>query len=358
MKYKVEKATEKDGIEMLEIIESIPAKGAFELIYTRRPNAYLSYQKEGDRVNVGVIKDENGKIVLQGSCIVNDYYLNNKVYPIGYVGGFRKRQDFHGKFNWMELAVNDKVSNKCDLYYCSILSMNKHAKDVFTKKRNYMPNLEKICDYTTYIINPKIILRKKWLAKKNEYIFKKVTKKDLPNVYDFLHQEGSKYNFFPYITNIEKEFYNLHIDNCYIMLKNNKIVSFCGLWNQTDYKQYIVTKYNRPLNILTKLGKITETISYIPMPKTGEVLDFPMLSFMLVENNNIELYKEFLYYLAQEIKKEYDIFVIGINNNSIINKEIYSKIRCLKFQSTLYFMNFSNKKIKHENDFYIESGLL
>lgn len=358
MKYKVEKASEKDGKEMLEIIESIPAKGPFELIYTRRPNAYLSYKKEGDRVNVGLIKDSKGKIVLQGACVVNDYYINNKICSIGYVGGFRKRKDFKEKFNWLELAVGDNTSNKCDYYYCSILTMNKHAKDVFTKKRNYMPNLEEMCDYMTYIINPKIILRKNWMPKKSKYIFRKVNKGDLKEVYEFLNKEGSKYNFFPYIKDIEKEFFDLHISDCYIMLEDKKIVSFCALWNQTSYKQYIVTKYNKPLNVFSKLSKITELMGYIPFPKVGEVLNFPLLSFMLTKNNNIELYKEFLYSLAQEIRKKYDMFVIGINTSSIINKQIYSKIRCLKFQSTLYFLNFSNKKLKHKNEFYIESGLL
>ena len=46
MSYITYLAREEDGEEILEILESSPAKGSIELLYTRRPNAYVSYKKE------------------------------------------------------------------------------------------------------------------------------------------------------------------------------------------------------------------------------------------------------------------------------------------------------------------------
>ena len=51
-------AESKDGERILEILECSPAKGNIELLYTRRPNAYLSYKKESNESDVFVVKSD------------------------------------------------------------------------------------------------------------------------------------------------------------------------------------------------------------------------------------------------------------------------------------------------------------
>ena len=45
-------ASPTDGAEILRILESAPAKGNIELLYTRRPDAYESYMKESGEAGV------------------------------------------------------------------------------------------------------------------------------------------------------------------------------------------------------------------------------------------------------------------------------------------------------------------
>ena len=58
-------ADKSDGESILEILESSAAKGSIELLYTRRPNAYESYQKESDETYVYGVKDEKQMLGAQ-----------------------------------------------------------------------------------------------------------------------------------------------------------------------------------------------------------------------------------------------------------------------------------------------------
>ena len=358
MEYKIERASEKDGKDLLELIETLPSKGIFELLYTRRPDAYFSYKKESDRVEIGVIRDKDSKIILQGTCVIRDYYLNGDKYSVGYLGGIKKRPDFKGKVNWMEMMAALRKYVPCDMYYCSILTDNDLVMKYFTRKRKNIPPLEKMCDYTTYVMNPRAIVRKRWKLSNHSLVFRKAEQSDLPRIHDFLHEEGRKYNFFPQINDLEQDFYGLRAEDCYLLERNQTIVAFTALWNQGSFRQYIVTKYNKPLNYMRRVDKLTQFMGYIPFPKENRVLDFPHLAFFLVEDNNPDIYKYFLYKVSGEIKNKTDMTVIGIPNNNPIKREVYDRIRALSFQSTLFFVNFSMKEIQFDNKLFMECGLL
>ena len=159
MKNKITQAKLVDGIEMLNLIESNSAKGNIELIYTRRPNAYLSYAKEGE-ATIGLVKDDEGNILLQIACIVQSYYINGEIRRVAYVGGIRKKKDYKGILNWKD--ISDFVTQtKCDIFYCSFLDDNKAALDIFSKKRKFIPEIFPVCQYITYIINPDAIKKPK-----------------------------------------------------------------------------------------------------------------------------------------------------------------------------------------------------
>ena len=358
MEYKIERASEKDGKEMLEIIEALPSKGVFELLYTRRPDAYSSYRKESDRAQIGVIRDQDGRIAMQGACVLRDHYLNGEGCTVGYLGGIRKRPDFKEKLNWMKMMLEARKHVDCDMFYCSILADNQLVMKYFTKKRKDLPQWEKVCDYTTYVINPRAIAGKRWRLEDDSLIFRRAAKEDLPIIHEFLNREGRKHDFFPRVSHIEQDFSDLRAEDCFLLLRDQRIVAFTALWNQSGFKQYIVTKYNKPLNYMRRADKLTQLMGYIPFPREGQILNFPHFAFFLVENNDLSTYKYFLHRIAKEIKAETDMAGIGIPTENPAKREVFDRIRALSFESTLFFVNFSGKEIRLGSDLFIECGLL
>ena len=88
-----------EGKRILEILETSPAKGAIELLYTRRPNAYESYHKESNDVRVHVIKDEEA-IIATSAEIIRDVYINGEVKKTSYLCGLKKDPYYDGVVNF------------------------------------------------------------------------------------------------------------------------------------------------------------------------------------------------------------------------------------------------------------------
>lgn len=333
---KVEEAVKEDGIEMLEIIESETSKGNIELVYTRRTNAYESYKKENKNSKIAIIRDKKGKIAFQAACIPGCYYVDEKKVSAGYVGGIRKRNDYHGVINWKDVA---DFFEKQDLsiYLCSFLSGNEVSENMFNKKRSFIPELLPLCDYTTYIINPEIFKKRN----SKNYIFRNMTIDDLDNVHSFLKREMMKYNFSPVVNNIT-DFYGLNIDDCYVLERRGEILAFGALWKQKDFKQYIVKGYSKTLKIIQKFSFVSRFLGYIEIPEEGQVLDFPMLSFFYSKDGNMEYYSCFLNQIATVIKKNYKMFVIGISSDDPADL-LYKKIRTINFKSKIYCADFKDE---------------
>jgi len=348
MKYELVRATEQDGQEMLKIIESRPAQGLFEVLYTRRPNPVTSYLLENKYTDVYVIKDESGRIVLQGACVPHSVYIGGKRKSLGYINGIRKRPDFKEKIDWMRMICDAETMVDYDYNYCSILLANKHAQKVFEKRRADMPNLNYFCDYTTFIMKPRMSRVDNW-----PLVFRKATKEDEKAIVDFLIREGKAYDLFPCFESFD-EFYGLSIDDVYILQKNAEIVCACALWEQSSYRQYIIQKYNGFLKLARKLSK-KSTLFGRPFPHEGIPLKFPYLTLFLAKNDDAECYKVMLGNIENVISEKYNMFLIGLTKNSA-KLPLLKNRKTLSFASKLYLVSEETPKLSEK--VHVECGVL
>jgi hypothetical protein len=346
--YELIRATEQDGQEMLEIIESRPTQGLFEVFYTRRPNPVTSYLLENKDTDVYVIKDENGRIALQGACVPHSVYIGGEKKSLGYINGIRKRIDFKEKIDWIRMICDAETRVDYDYNYCSILLANKHAQKVFEKRRADMPNLHYVCDYTTFIVAP----RKKQIDN-GSFTFRKSTIADEKSIVDFLIREGKMYDLFPCFESFD-EFYGLSIDDVYILQQNDEIVCACALWEQSDFKQYVVQKYNGFLKLARTFSQ-KSTLLGRPFPHEGKPLKFPHLTLFLAKNDDAEYYKTMLANIENIITEKYDMFLIGLtkNNAKIL---LFEKRKTLSFISKIYLISEETQKISGK--VHVECGVL
>lgn len=355
MSYITYRAREEDGKEILEILESSPAKGSIELLYSRRPNAYVSYKKESKESDVLIVKD-NEKIVGTVAQIVRDLYIDNEPKKMGYVCGFKKDSFYLGNLNCCKELIKNMVRPEIDGYYCSVISDNKEAQTIFEKRRRKTVNVEYLQDYTTYIMAPYFKLK----VNDKGFEFKRAEISDEHNIIEFLNKEGKKKNFFPVFYSL-KQYSNLDVTDFYILKYEGEIVAIGALWNQSEYKQYIVKKYRGIMKCAKLLNPILELLGYIRLPKENKVLDFPMLSFLISKNDSQEYYKVFLNNIVKVIKRDYGMFIIGMTKCNSLNK-IFSNLRNIHFDSKIYTVDFilgnGKKQEIDRNNIWIECGLL
>ena len=347
-------ASPDDGREILRVLESSAAKGSIELIYTRRPDAYESYMKEQGEAHVFVSRD--GSRVI-GTCAetVREVYIGGEVCRAAYVCGLKKDAEYVGGVGFGANFIRGLRRDGVDFYFCSVVAENTDARAMFEKSRRLL-SMKPMAGYKTYIFSPKIKIR----APKHTFSFRRATEDDKDQLIRFLNQEGAKKDMFPVIRSFDG-FYNLGVEDFYLLLDGGNVLAAGALWNQTEYKQYVVKRYGKLMKLARVLNPLMSAFGYIKLPKENEPLDFPMLSFLLCKNDDTDSYRIFLDEIRREIAKKYGIFVIGLPREHFA-APILDKLPSISFETELYGIEFPWSKQAYKTPdtkkSFFECGLL
>ena len=347
-------ASANDGKEILRILESSAAKGSIELIYTRRPDAYESYMKESGEARVFISKDGERAI---GTCaeVIREAYIGGEVCRVAYICGLKKDAEHGGGVGLGARFIRDLQRDDIDFYFCSVVAENTDARRMFEKSRRLL-EMKQTVGYKTYILSPKVKVK----AKKHSFTFRSATENDRDRLIDFLNAEGKKKDIFPVIKSFD-EFHNLGVEDFYLLLDGESIVATAALWNQTEYKQYVVKRYGRIIKLARIFNPFLSAFRYIKLPKENEPLDFPMLAFFLCKNDNADNYLIFLNEIKREISKKYGMFVFGLSDGHYA-RPFADKLPSISFETKLYEIKFpwseQTYKTPNPEKSFFECGLL
>ncbi|MDR0571131.1 MAG: hypothetical protein LBG71_07955 [Clostridiales Family XIII bacterium] len=225
MGYSYEFATEQDGEEISRLLEDVEFKGEISIAYCRRPNAVLSLAKDGDKSTFVIAKDNDGKIVGVGACVIKG--------DIAYLTGLRaiRRTNIPKCY---EMLRGFCAQNNVRLTYTTILSDNISVQTMLEKKRANMPYYLR---HSEWVVN---IIRKNLKIKDKNRLVK----------------SGGGYVL-----------ENPHGEE----LARGKVVE------QWDYKQYVVKRYGWKLKLAKRFFKW--------MPNENEVLKFFTLREVAAKDN-------------------------------------------------------------------------
>ncbi len=347
-------ASPADGAEILRVLESSAARGSIELIYTRRPDAYESYMKDARDARVFVSRDGDRVV---GTCaeIVREVYIGGEVCRAAYVCGLKKDAEYGGGVGFGAKFIQGLRQDGVDFYFCSVIAENSDARKMFEKSRRLL-SMTPISGYKTYIFSPKVRIK----APKHGFTFRRATESDKEKLLCFLNGEGRKRDMFPVIKALD-DFYGLAVDDFYLLLDGDAIIAAGALWNQTEYKQYVVKRYGRLMKLARVMNPLLSALGYIKLPRENEPLDFPMLSFFLCKNDDTDIYRIFLREITHEIAEKYGMFVIGLPREHFA-APILDRLQSISFETELYAIEFPwSKQVYKTPDAkkaFFECGLL
>lgn len=325
-------ASAEDGKEILRILESSAAQGGIELVYTRREDAWVSYMKEPGQAHVFVSK--NGSRTV-GTCaeLVRQVYIGGEKCTAAYVCGLKKDAEYDGMVGFGPGFIPALQHDDVDFYYCSVVADNTEAQRMFAKNSRAL-SMRPIAEYKTYIFSPRVRVK----APSHALTFRQATQADLPALLEFLNTEGRKKDLFPVMESLEP-FHGLTVDNFYLLLDGNHIVAVGGLWDQTDYKQYIVKKYHGMMKLARIANPLLSALGYIRLPKENAPLNLAMLSFFLSKEDNRVFYRIFLKEIRREVAKSHAIFVLGVPKSHFA-APMLDKLPHICFETKLYEITF------------------
>ena len=330
-------ATPDDSDQILELFEDMDFSGDISVMFTRRPNPYNSLMSEGERAIIPVVRDmKDGTICAMGCCIIRKAFINGEIKKVGYLTSLKIKKKYRSLLHMFKNVYKflyEETKDLVDVYYTTILEENVKAQNLLEKRRKTMPIYHYDGDYTVYCFSKSAYNLRIKIKNIEKYQFEK---SDMNSVREFYRNNLSKYNFSP----IDIDLHGLCDDDFFVLKdERGEIVAACALWNQSDYKQYIVTNYSEVLRYVSKFP--TNWFGYPKFPKENIPINYASISLFCVKDMNLEIAEYFLRKVAQSDEK-YDLLMLGIFENHPLN-DMFNKIKHIKYKSRFYRVNWDDE---------------
>lgn len=346
-------ASSGDAEELLELFEDMEFSGDISVLFTRRPDPYHSLMIEGEKIVIPIVRDiKNGKICAMGCCIIRKAFINGEVKTTGYLTSLKINREYKSLLSVMKRVYRflyDETKDYVDIYYTTILEDNKSAQRLLEKKRRGMPMYKYEGNYTVYCFD-----KNAYKLRRKDNIMKsyKFEKGDIKSLAKFYQANLKEYNFSP----IDTDFYGLNEDDFYTLRdEKGEIVAACALWNQNNYKQYIVTNYSGMFKYISKFP--TNLLGYPKFPKKNSPINYASISFFIIKNMDFKIADIFLRKVVESATK-YDLLLLGLFEHNTLNKTM-KKINHIKYSSRFYRVNWEDEFLELDKKIInLEVGLL
>ena len=287
-----------DGVGMLRLMESHHTEGGMRLVFTRRPDAYRSYQTECAGAEMTVCVDSGGTVLAQVTCLPRKLYMDREIQTVGYVTGLHKTTGAY--VNIIELLETARDRSAASLFFCSILDDNDSTFRSFAKRGLIRP----MCGYTTYFLNPSAIKKVK-----HDYIFRRATSDDEARLLRFYNSEGARYSFFPVLSSVN-DYPGLTVPGFFLLEDEDGIVAACALWDQRAFKQYHALGYSGIYKLAARCSPLLRALRYPPLPGVNAAANFAYVSFLLSRGGDPATERALLGEVAASARG-YDFLTIG-----------------------------------------------
>ena len=314
-RYTYETARPEDAAEILGILEEIDFKGKIALTYTRRPDPYVSFKKEGRDVTVFVSREKGAnRITSIAAASINRMFLNGEPTDVGYIFGLRVKKEYRRRYLLLprgyEYIFRYHAEKNIPFFLTTILEENLVARRLLEKRRPSMPIYEYYGDYETYALTTGRRARRDRGLR-----FRKAEASDVKALIAFLHDQGQRFQFFPVLdkTELTDPGASIHYGDFYLLCDSNDEIAAAGaVWDQSDYKQYLLSGYGGIYKYLYPVSFMFPLFGYPRLARPGSILNFFTLSFWAVRDDDEDVFDCFLGHLSS-ITRQYSYFVLGMD---------------------------------------------
>jgi hypothetical protein len=345
--FELRPAEAKDSGQILKIYESEEFGGNISVIYTRRPNPYLSLLEEGELVFLFVLFDHKEDMVCgAGGCVIRNVFIEGKIKTAGYLTGLKLLPQYRKKVPYIANAyqfMHEQTKDLADCYYTTILIENTPAQRLLEKRRKNMPVYDLKGIYTVFCLSTGI------RAAKKNYILECG---NMDRLEAFYSKNASGWSLFP----SDFSMGSFPKDAVYTLRdESGDIIAACALWNQQAHKQYIVTNYKGIYKYLQWFP--LKWFGYPNLPRRGQIANCADYHMLCVKDGNADAAIYFIEKIAER-ESRYDFLMLGLFENHYLISHL-QRIKHIKYQSKFYEVNWDDSPtVLTPEKLHIDVGLL
>ena len=321
-----ELASARDSAGILAVLEKSSAKGPARIIYTRRPDAYASYQREAPDARIFVWR--NGRrVVGVVASLTRDYHIGNQVMKGTYIGGLKKDPDERTRLD-LASAFETVADTGADFVYCSVVAANLSIVRAFETGQRVPASVRALGGMTTMLLKSG-----GHGCVQPGRVFRRAEESDEPQLSEFYDRLAGTAGLFPVGIPWQRNT-GLDLGHFYVVTTHEgQVVAAGALWDQTDYRQYIVDTYSPPLQLARALNRAASSLGYPNLPRPKTVVAMPMACFLLAEPGEEEPLVAGL--IRQSKSLGYAQVIAGHAHASPFHA-VLSTRRCISYDSVIY----------------------
>lgn len=349
-----ELATAADDPGIRRLLVNNPVPGRITVTYEREPDYFLGCGTMGHFSQVLIARHvPTGEIIGLACRATRPLFINGTAEEVGYVGQLRVDRRFRGR--WL-LALGMKFARELHSdgrvagYITTIIEGNEVAKGVLVDyPRRYHPAYREVSQIHTLVL----MLRRPKRSASSRYEAGCGSSEDLREIVSFLATHGRGKQFFPAYTLEDFEdgvtTPGFAPEDFVVARRDGEIVGVLGLWDQSSYKQTVVRAYSGGLRIARPWFNVAARLSRRqPLPRPGQPIHYVHVSFICVENNSPEIFRELLEQAYGEaFSRGYHYLALGLDSCDPLLREAKA-YRHITYCSRLYTVCWDDEGEFHE----------
>lgn len=339
-------ANQSDDAQLRALLARNPVPGAIEVTYCREPDYFLGCGIMGDKVEVGICRKNEGEIVGIAQRSSRMMFYNGVPERIGYLSQLRLDKQYWGQGLTREGFRYGKTLHAAgDVrgYITTIIELNKHARAILETPRDPFPHYHDIGRVYTLAL----MVRK---PNRTVSLPDDVTLScggSVTEIVDFLNRVGCRRQFFYHYA--EDDFNNgrlhkLNLDDVVVARRGGQIIGTLAYWNQSGFKQTIITGYNRGLSLVKPFYNVYLRMTGAKtLPRAGEKLSHAYASLLCVDGDDTHIFDALLaevYAIAYQRGDAY--LMIGVHADDPL-LPVAQAIRHVAYRSRLYAVTWDDK---------------
>ena len=314
--------------------------GRIRLAFAREPDFFHGLDVLGKRNQSVIATDRHGVIQGMGCRSIRPVFVHGEPTNLGYLSGLRiAPESRHGSILARGYAFLRELhaDGAAPAYLTTIVAGNRPVEDLLTSGRAGLPAYLPFGRFVTCAICRG--QRKRRRTSTSSFRVQRATDFHVDDLMQFLRTEGRGRQFFPVLAASDlgsPYLRGLQHDNFYVATAQGRLLGAVAVWDQSDFKQTVVTGYSTGLGIIRPLlSRLMTAAGFHPLPPPGAALRTRYLSFVRVVRDDPAILSALLEAIYADQPGSVEFLVLGFHERDPLQACV-RQFLAIRYASTLY----------------------
>ena len=324
-------ATAEHDAALRRLQRAQPMPGRIRLAFASEPSWTAAHAVLGDVSQTLVATDATGAVTGCGVRTIRRRYVNGSPTELGYLSGLRSLPRVRGALGLAQgfrfLRQLHESDRRTPAYLTTIIEGNETAEVALTSARAGLPAY---VDHGRFITSAVFLSRPRKPAPPAGGVeIRTGAEIAWPAILDFLRMEGPRRQFFPVVDASDFDtplWRDLRPADFRVALRGGAIVGVAAAWDQSAYRQTVVTGYDPLLRLLRPLANLgVATLGRPALPPPGSQLRFFHLALPCVRGDDVGVFAAMLERFHADWKDgTHACFVVGLHERDPLRAALAS----------------------------------